>query len=911
MIIADDERIVAADLRKRMMGLGCTVVAVVGSGEDAVRAALDQHPDLVLLDIGMEGAYDGITAAEKIRAEVDIPVIFVTSYSDKETLRRAKEIGPFGYILKPFDERELATTVEMALFRHHMDQKLRRSEQLYRTLIENTGEGIIFADLDERFTFVNPSAERIFGVEPGTLRGRCFAEFTSPEVFETIRGQTLTRHTGLRNSYTVEFTRADGEQRTLLITGTPQFDDRGKLTGTFGIFRDITETRLAEEALRISEQRFRELYDDAPVGYHEIDRNGIITRVNKTELAMLGYALEEMLGKPVWQFVEDSNASRRAVIRKVEAKAAPLEPYERTFLKKDGSPVSVLIEDRLQLDNAGAVVGLRSAMQDITERKRAEEELRLYAEELRVAKDAAEAASRAKENFLAAMSHEIRTPMNGVIGMTSLLLETPLTDEQHEFAETIRSSGESLLAILNEILDFSKIESGKTDLEQLPFSPLACIEEALDLFSRKASEKSIELMCHVDAGVPESVIGDETRVRQILANLVGNAVKFTERGEILITAVANSIDQGLVELLITVKDTGIGISPEALKALFEPFTQADVSISRRFGGTGLGLAICKRLVELMDGRIWVESTEGAGSVFYITLRVPVDDAAPSAGTGPEVCLADKRVLILDDNETNGMLLARFCDSEGMASHRCRNAQEALSYLASGAAVDVALVDLFMPDIDGVEFARRVRADRKKNTFPMILLSSGSKAGVQNEELGSLFCGQALKPVKRSQLKKLLKSAVGGGKIPVRNPNALRLDTKLASRLPLRILLAEDNPINQALALAILKRMGYRADVAADGQEVLDALERQPYDLIFMDVQMPVMDGMEATRRIVATVPEEHRPRIIAITANVMQGDKERCLEAGMDDYISKPIKLDEVQAIIEKFGIAVAARAGT
>ena len=910
VIIADDERIVAADLRKRMMGLGCTVVAVVGSGEDAVRAALDQHPDLVLLDIGMEGAFDGITAAEKIRAEVDIPVIFVTSYSDKETLRRAKEIGPFGYILKPFDERELATTVEMALFRHHMDQKLRRSEQLYRTLIENTGEGIVFADLDERFTFVNPSAERIFGVEPGTLRGRCFSEFTSPEVFATIREQTQTRHAGSRNSYNVEFTRADGEQRTLLITGTPQFDDRGRLTGTFGIFRDITETRLAEEALRVSEQRFRELYDDAPVGYHEIDRNGIITRVNKTELAMLGYTREEMLGQPVWQFVADSAASRRAIIRKVEAKAAPLEPYERTFLKKDHSPISVLIEDRLQMDSAGGVVGLRSTMQDITERKRSEVELRLYAEELRVAKDAAEAASRAKENFLAAMSHEIRTPMNGVIGMTSLLLETSLTDEQHEFAETIRSSGESLLAILNEILDFSKIESGKTDLEQLPFSPLACIEEALDLFSRKASEKSIELMCQVDPGVPESVIGDETRVRQILANLVGNAVKFTERGEILVTAVANSVDQGFVELLITVKDTGIGISPEALKALFEPFTQADVSISRRFGGTGLGLAICKRLVELMDGRIWVESTEGAGSVFYITLRAPVDESAPGASTGPDVHLSGKRVLILDDNETNGMLLARCCESGGMVTHQCRHAKEALSFLASGAAVDVALVDLFMPDMDGVEFARQVRANGKGKTFPMILLSSGSKAGVQNEELGSLFSGQALKPVKRSQLKKLMKSAVGGGKIPVRNPNALRLDTTMASRLPMRILLAEDNPINQALALAILKRMGYRADLAADGQEVLDALERQPYDLIFMDVQMPVMDGLEATRRIIASVPEEHRPRIIAITANVMQGDKERCLEAGMDDYISKPIKLDEVQAIIEKFGVAAAARAG-
>jgi PAS domain S-box-containing protein len=784
VIIADDERIVAADLRKRVMALGYTVLAVVGSGEDAVREALQHRPDLVLLDIGMEGAYDGIAAAAIIRKEIDIPVIFVTSYSDKETLRRAKEIGPFGYILKPFDERELATTVEMALFRHHMDQKLRRSEALYRTLIENTGEGIAFVDLDEKFTFANPTAETIFGVGPGALQNRCISDFTTPEVFAGIRAQTQERKTGARSSYNIDIIRADGERRTLLITATPQFDDRGNLTGAFGIFRDITEKHKAEEALR------------------------------------------------------------------------------------------------------------------------------QYTEELRVARDAAEEASRAKANFLAHMSHEIRTPMNGVIGMTSLLLETRLTEEQQEYAETIRTSGESLLALLNEILDFSKIESGKIEFEHQPFSPLACIEEALELFSRRAGEKSVELMCHVDPGVPESVVGDVTRVRQILANLIGNAVKFTERGEVLVTAVANSVDAGFVELLIAVKDTGIGIDPQALERLFTPFTQADLSITRRFGGTGLGLAICKRLVELMDGHIWVESSPGKGSAFYFTLRVPVGDLTGISGVDAGGQLSGKRVLILDDNETNSMLLARLCQGEGMTVQRYRDPYDALACVASGSAFDVALVDLLMPGMDGVEFARRVRGLEAGATLPMILLSPGSRASEQTDEFSTLFCGYTLKPVKRSHLTKLMVSALGGWPVSVRTPGLATLDPHLSAKLPLRILLAEDNPINQALALAIFKKMGYRADVVADGQEVLDALARQPYDLIFMDVQMPVMDGLEATRRIIASAGEGQRPRIIAVTANVMQGDREHCLDAGMDDYISKPVKLEEVQGMVEKYGAAVSARSG-
>ncbi len=906
VIIADDERIVAADLRKRMLSLGCAVVAVVGSGVDAYRAAIEHRPDLMLMDIGMDGEYDGITAAEKIRAEVDVPVIFVTSYSDKETLHRAKQIGPFGYVLKPFDERELATTVEMALYRHHAEQKLRASEELYRTVVENTGEGIVFVDLDERFTFVNPAAETIFGVETGSLKGRCIGEFTTPEVFAAIREQTRIRETGVRSTYTIMIRRPDAKHRTLLVTATPQFDVRGVLTGAFGIFRDITEEREAEVALRASEQRFRDLYDDAPVGYHEIDRNGTFTRVNRTEQAMLGYTEEDMLGRPVWEFLADQVASRKAVERKMRGEAAPREPYERVFRRADGTEVPVLVEDRVQTDSAGNVIGIRSTMQDITERKRSEEELRLYAEQLRLAKEQAEEAGRAKASFLAAMSHEIRTPMNGVIGMTSLLLETGLTEEQREYAETIRNSGESLLGILNEILDFSKVESGRIDLEREPFSMHSCIEEVLDLFAGKAAEKNIELIGSVDPTVPEVLIGDASRVRQVLANLVGNAIKFTQHGEVVVNAVGRQADDGQVELLMSVKDTGIGIPESARHRLFQPFSQADRSVNRKFGGTGLGLAISKRLVELMEGRIWVESNEGEGAAFFFDMRVPVAAVAPkdrSEGrtSGPQVS-----VMIVDDNATVAALLQRVCESEGMNVRAFTDPTQALALLEAGTRVDVALIDAVMPQMSGIAFARHARGIAAGAVLPMILMATG--ANMVREDIAGLFTCQMLKPVKPAQILKAIRQAPSGAPQQTRAVGATVLDKTLALRLPLRILVAEDNPVNQALALAILRKMGYRADVAADGQEVIDALERQRYDLIFMDVQMPVMDGLCATRIIRERYAGDDRPQIVALTANVMADDREACMASGMDDFLSKPIRLEEVRGIVEKYGTLLLSR---
>jgi PAS domain S-box-containing protein len=776
IVIADDERIVAADLSRRMTALGYSVVGNVGRGVDAVRVSLELLPDLVLMDIGMDSEFDGINAAAAIRAEADIPVVFVTSYSDKETLRRAKEIGPFGYVLKPFDERELVATVEMAIFRHKMDQKLRRSEELHRALIENTGEGIVFADLDERFTFANPTAEALLGVNPGELEGRCLREFTSPEMFARIQAETSLRGQNIKGNYPIEIRRPDGQVRMILITATPQFNRKGELTGTIGIFRDFTEKHHAEE------------------------------------------------------------------------------------------------------------------------------ELRKHAEQLRIAKEAAEEASRAKASFLAVMSHEIRTPMNGVIGMTSLLMETPLTPEQLEYAETIRRSGEALLAILNDILDFSKIESGRIDLEQHPYSPLACIEETMELFASRAAEKGVELIGSIDSSVPAVLVGDVARLRQVLANLIGNAVKFTASGEIWISASAQPIGERRVEFRIQVKDSGIGISKEGLGRLFQPFSQADLSVTRKFGGTGLGLAISRRLIELMGGSIVVDSEENRGSTF--TVVVPADvQATRIEEVSPErELLKSRHVLVVDDNAHQARSIGRLCEQLEMKAQVTTSPGAGLERLRAGERYDLILVDCQMPEMDGIEFARRAHAVPSCEHVPLVLLAATSFKS-RSEEIAALFAAHLHKPVKRNLLIKMMATVLGSRtSLVVRHPAEAVLDRSLALRIPLRILVAEDNPVNQALALAVFKKMGYRAECVADGQEVLDALAQRPYDLVFMDVQMPVMDGIEATRRILETFPQESRPRIIAMTANAMYGDRERCLECGMDDYISKPIRLQELRQMVERYG---------
>jgi PAS domain S-box-containing protein len=671
----------------------------------------------------------------------------------------------------------------------------------------------------------------------------------------------------------------------------PLKSEPGTVTRIVHIMRDITDRKQIEMAMRKSEEQFRILAEHIPIGISLVRPDMTYEYVNPFFTHMFGYALTEIVDRPTWyEKVYPDPIYRERVQTAWKADFAERDGFWRmqqetlTVRCKDGTDKMIRVNGVVLPDNR-----VLMTHEDVTELARMERALRS-------AKDAAEAATESKSKFLANMSHEIRTPLNGIIGMTGLLIDTDLTSEQRGYADTVRKSGEILLALITDILDFSKIEASKMELEKQPFNLTQCVEEALDLVSARAAEKKIGLDYFIEE-LPADYIGDVTRLRQILVNLLGNAVKFTEHGEVVLSVSGQIRDRGQYQLHFSIRDTGIGISQENQGKVFQSFKQVDASTTRKFGGTGLGLTISKQLVELMGGTLWIESTgvPGQGATFHFTIMAEKSAASQAAPNEPKDLnhLAGKRVLIVDDNETNRTILLRQTTAWTLIPTAVASGREALELLRTGQTYDVALLDLQMPEMAGTMLAEEIRHLPAGAKIPLILLSSMGHQEPAAPELR--FSAFLMKPVKSSSLFEALCRAVSRRDMPVKTVGVRHAyDQGMGQRHPLRILVAEDNVVNQRVAMGMLGKLGYRADVVADGQEVLEALLRQPYDVILMDGQMPEMDGEQATLEIRKRWPKPEQPRIIAMTANVLKGERERYLALGMDDYIAKPVRIEDL-----------------
>ncbi|MBL9190167.1 MAG: PAS domain S-box protein [Opitutaceae bacterium] len=796
--------------------------------------------------------------------------------------------------------------------RKRIQAEVARKEAQFRFIFEAVPVGIswnqVSADGIPRRT-LNAAHERLCGIGPEEAdQPGVFERISVPEEYAAQRAFMARMAAGEISSFSIEkrYRHRDGSFVWVLLTQQRRANPSGGYDELSTIV-DITERKEAEQRLAQEQTRFRSIFELIPIGlsWFIVGREAETHLVNSAQARITGVPIERC--RDMARYVEATHPEDRAREAELVARLQRGElgrfGLEKRYVHPGGREVWVVVNVQLVTD---PVTGQRhqiASTVDITDLKR-------QAAELSVAKETAESANVAKGQFLAMMSHEIRTPMNGVIGMTSLLLDSKLTPEQREYVETIRTSGDSLLTIINDILDFSKIESGKLELEEVEFAVRECVEGALDVLAPKCAEKDIDLLYEIADDVPAAIKGDPTRLRQVLVNLLGNAVKFTERGEVVLSVRAAPHGDGRTEIAFAVRDTGIGIPPEGLSRLFQSFSQVDSATTRRFGGTGLGLAISKRLVELMGGNMGVESAVGRGSTFRFDIVVlPLGSSERPWASPDPGALVGKSLLIVDDNETNRRIMHAQTAAWGVKTRIVNSGAEALALLGKGVAFDAVIVDMQMPEMDGSMLAQEIRRRFPKLRLPIVLLSSlGTRENVAEPGLFSAFL---TKPARPAQLIDTLAVLFQGRALDHREVSAHPFPPAATAAGPARerVLLAEDNVVNQKVAHAMLARLQVRADIAANGKEAIEALVRQPYDIVFMDVQMPVMDGLEATRRIVERWPESaSRPWIIAVTANAMVGDRETCLGAGMDDYITKPLKASELAAALERARVVLARR---
>ena len=693
-----------------------------------------------------------------------------------------------------------------------------------------------------------------------------------------------------------------------------------------------TAQKKATQALQLaqrSETQNRLILNSAGEGIFGLDNQGNTIFVNPAGAAMLGYTPEELIGMAMHATVHHTKADGAPYPREDCPMYAAFRDgmahrvSDEVLWRKDGTSFPIDYISVPIRNESGEIDGAVITFQDITSRKHAEETIKATNQELIVSRDEALVAVRSKAMFLATMSHEIRTPMNGILGMAELLTDTELSADQHDLVQTLRSSGENLLTIINDILDFSKIESGKLTIEQIDFDLRTSVEEVLKIFAPQAQAKGLELVGLVHATTPTALRGDSVRFRQVLTNLVGNAIKFTNIGEVFIQVTPFALSNAEVHIRVEVKDTGIGITADEQANLFQAFTQANQGTTREYGGTGLGLAICRQLVGLMGGEIGVEGTPDIGSCFWFTVKLPLQGRGAHEAL-PKVSLKDQRILFVDDNGTNRFILEHYAESWGMLSSSASSGEQALILLEAAAAeqrsFDVLVIDQKMPEMDGFELANTIKSNSCWSTLPIILLTSLGYPGEVGKAKQAHFSGYLTKPIHQETLRQSVALVLGLEQESRERKYQSFITQHTVQEQAIaekpHILLAEDNLVNQKVAVKMLTKLGYQVDVANNGQEAFDAWEQKTYDLILMDCLMPEMDGFETTKKIrhtegmkqeghdlapdASSLTPSHIP-ILALTANAMAGDREQCLEAGMDDFIPKPVNMKLLGSMLAKW----------
>jgi two-component system, sensor histidine kinase and response regulator len=793
--------------------------------------------------------------------------------------------------------------------RARAEQAIRQLHIQNKLILDAAGEGIYGLDLEGNCTFVNPAGARMLGWSAEEVVGQPLHSLIhhtksdgTPYLSEDCPMYAAYKDGTVHRVNNEVLWRKDGSSFPVGYISTPILDESSRPIGAVVIFDDITERKRAEHELAHERRLFQALMDNIPDTIYFQDTQCRFMRINKAQADMLGIAdPQEAVGKTDFDFFppEFAQACYEAEQKLLES-GQPMIDVEQKLTRPTGH-VQWLSSTEVPIrDVEGKIMGYVGISRDITDRKLAEIELAN-------ATRAAESANRVKSEFLANMSHEIRTPINGVIGMTELVLDTELSPEQREYLETIRSSAETLLTVINDILDFSKIEAGKLGLDSIPFALRDGVEETTRTIAFRAHQKGLELTCDIRPEVPEQILGDPTRLRQILVNLASNAIKFTEQGEVALQVEVESQSGDSVMLHFSVRDTGMGIPVEKHGLIFEAFSQADTSTSRRFGGTGLGLTICSRLVSLMNGRMWLESAVGQGSTFHFTAQVGIAERQPERRR-TEPRLEGMAALVVDDNVTNRRILAETLGLWGIRVTEAESAAAALTALAEAEKkydpFVLLLTDVQMPERDGFELVEEVkrRTDPAHTPVVVMLTSAGARGdAVRCRQLG--VAGYVTKPIRQSDLHKVLTIALSESTL---HSGAPELVTRHSLReagvwKSLNVLLAEDNLVNQKLAARLLEKQGHKVTLASNGKEALALLDEQVFDLVLMDVQMPELDGFETTAAIREReqLTGKHQV-VVAMTAHAMKGDRERCLDAGMDGYVSKPIHARELLAAIDE-----------